>query len=134
MAQGKKELCELVRGISPSNIKFTYVRQPEMLGLGHALLCAKHVIGQEPFAVLLADDLIDDKGSPCLSAMVQHYNTTGHSLVAVQEVPREVVHQYGVVDISAFQNNIATIHGIIEKPSAEKAPSNLAESRMQCDK
>lgn len=126
LEQGKQQLYEVVKNIAPEGVHFTYVRQQEALGLGHALLCAKHIVGDEPFAVLLADDLIEDSTSPCLSAMVKQYNHTGHSCVAVQEVPRKEVDKYGIVAIGNFQANLATIHSIIEKPTIDEAPSNFA--------
>lgn len=126
LEQGKQALYEVVQAISPPGIHFTYVRQQEALGLGHALLCARHIVGQEPFAVLLADDLIEDSISPCLSEMVRKYEQTGNSLVAVQEVPRQEVDKYGIVDMDAFEKNTAKIKAIIEKPALHEAPSNFA--------
>lgn len=126
LEQGKQQLYEVVKSIAPEGVHFTYVRQQEALGLGHALLCAKHIVGDEPFAVLLADDLIEDSVSPCLSAMVKQYTQTGHSCVAVQEVPRKEVDKYGIVAIDDFYNNLAMIRSIIEKPTIDEAPSNFA--------
>lgn len=126
LEQGKQELYDIVQSIAPPGIHFAYVRQREALGLGHAILCAKHVVGQEPFAVLLADDLIDDMISPCLSAMVEQYEQTGHSYVAVQQVPDQDVDKYGIVDVTSFENQTAPIKAIIEKPSLDKAFSNFA--------
>lgn len=124
--QGKKELLELVKSVSPTNIQFTYVRQNQPLGLGHAVLCAEHVVGNEPFAVLLADDLIDDNKAPCLSQMVEHFKQDAHSILAVQAVPWEDVHQYGVVSVVDSSQDYTTIQAMIEKPERDKAPSNLA--------
>lgn len=126
LEQGKQTLYEVVKAIAPEGVHFTYVRQQEALGLGHAILCARHIVGNEPFAVLLADDLIEDSVSPCLSEMVKHYKTTHYSVVAVQEVPHKEVDKYGIVDIHSFQNNMAFIKAIIEKPALDNAPSNYA--------
>lgn len=124
--QGKEDLLALVKNISPPHIQFTYVRQNQPLGLGHAVLCAEHVVGNEPFAVLLADDLIDDSSLPCLSAMVEHFNQDQETLLAVQTVLWQHVNQYGVVSIEDMALNYSPISDIIEKPSREQAPSNLA--------
>ncbi len=124
--QGKEELLALVKSISPPGIQFTYVRQHQPLGLGHAVLCAEHVVGDEPFAVLLADDLIDDLQIPCLAAMVEHFNFDGDSVLAVQPVPWSDIHQYGIVDVSDTTHDYTEINAIIEKPNREQAPSNLA--------
>lgn len=124
--QDKKQLLDLVKSVSPAGIHFSYVRQNQPLGLGHAILCAEHVVGNEPFAVLLADDLIDDTKVPCLSAMTEHFQSTGQSILAVQRVPLENVSQYGVVCVKDRQEDYALIEGIVEKPSEAEAPSNLA--------
>lgn len=126
--QGRQALYEVVKAIAPEGIHFTYVRQQEALGLGHALLCARHIVGDEPFAVLLADDLIDDRVFPCLSAMAQHFAHSKNSVVAVQEVPQQDVDKYGIVDVerAVFQNSVAAIRQIIEKPTMAEAPSNFA--------
>ena len=124
--QGKEQLLELVKSVSPPNIQFTYVRQHQPLGLGHAVLCAEHVIGDEPFAVLLADDLIDDSKLPCLSAMAKHFKKDQYSVIAVQPVPWHDVNQYGVVKVVDALNEYSAIVDMIEKPEREAAPSNLA--------
>ncbi len=103
--QGKSSLLELVKNIAPPDIQLTYVRQSQPLGLGHAVLCAEHVVGDEPFAVLLADDLIDDAKLPCLQAMAECFNQDGESIVAVQPVPLADVHQYGVVTVADFSKD-----------------------------
>lgn len=126
LERGKIDLYHIVSAIAPKNINFTYVRQQEALGLGHAILCAKHIIGDEPFAVLLADDLIEDNLNPCLSAMVDAYANTHTSVVAVQAVPREQLHRYGIIGIKDHTAQLAKINTIVEKPVAELAPSNLA--------
>lgn len=124
--QGKEELLALVKKISPPGIQFTYVRQNQPLGLGHAILCAEHVVGNEPFAVLLADDLIDDSKESCLAAMVEHFNQNRGSLLAVQPVPWHDIHQYGIVSVADLSHAYSPILAIIEKPAREQAPSNLA--------
>lgn len=124
--QGKDGLLALVQSVSPPGITFTYIRQNQPLGLGHAVLCAEQVVGDSPFAVLLADDLIDDRSTPCLSAMARHYKETGMSVVAVQPVPMPEVHLYGVVDVPDISARFNPVKGIVEKPSREHAPSNLA--------
>lgn len=126
LEQGKDRLLDLVKNISPPNIQFTYVRQHQPLGLGHAVLCAEHVVGNEPFAILLADDLIDDSSTPCLGAMTAYFQQDGNSVVAVQPVPRQDIHQYGVVSVVNSSDSYSTINAIIEKPAKEDAPSNLA--------
>lgn len=124
--QGKTELLELVKNISPPGIQFSYVRQHQPLGLGHAVLCAEHVVGQEAFAVLLADDLIDDSNASCLTEMVNYFRQDGDSLLAVQQVPYDEVHQYGVVGVADSALNYTAIQEMVEKPSKDTAPSNLA--------
>ncbi len=126
LEQGKKEQYDMLQSIVPPNIHFSYVHQRETLGLGHAILCAKHIVGNEPFAVLLADDLIDDTTSPCLSEIVQQYEQTGHSYVAVQTVPDQDVNKYGIVDVVNTENQKNRIKAIIEKPSLDEAFSNFA--------
>lgn len=126
LKQQKHELLNLVKDIAPPGVNFTYVRQHQPLGLGHAIMCAKHVIGNDPFAVLLADDLIDESNNPCLTAMVEYFAHFNHSILAVQEVPRNEVHQYGIVSIKNIKDAYAQIDAIVEKPLIQKAPSNLA--------
>jgi len=122
----KEKLLEVVKSVSPPGIQFTYVRQNQPLGLGHAVLCAEHVVGDEPFAVLLADDLIDDSKVPCLSAMTEYFRKDGNSVLAVQPVPWQDVNQYGVVSVFEPAEIYSPISKMIEKPQRELAPSNLA--------
>lgn len=124
--QGKDDLLDLVKSISPPGIQFTYIRQSQPLGLGHAVLCAEQAVGNEPFVVLLADDLIDDSKQPCLSAMTNHFKRDGHSILAVQPVPWEDVNKYGVVTIDDPLSDYSRINDMVEKPKKEIAPSNLA--------
>jgi len=123
--QGKEKLLELVKSVSPAGIQFTYVRQNQPLGLGHAILCAEHVVGNEPFAVLLADDLIDDIKVPCLSAMTEQFQQTGNSIFAVQTVSWQNVSQYGVVRVDDLSQDYSIVRAIVEKPTQAQAPSNL---------
>lgn len=122
----KLDLLDEVRGVLPSNIDAVYIRQPMALGLGHAVYMAKSVIGDEPFAVLLADDLIDS-AKPCLSQMIDVYNEYGGSVLGVQEVPKEQISQYGVVETKEgpVTRKLTRISGIIEKPDPADAPSTL---------
>ncbi len=126
-SKGKTDLLEIVRGVLPKGVTCAYVRQPEALGLGHAVLCAREVVGDEPFAVILADDLIDgaDHGS-CLRQMVEQYEGCGHSVLGVEHVPPEETHRYGIVKTDAPIGRSARLLGIVEKPAPSKAPSNLA--------
>ena len=121
--RGKTRLLEQVRNLLPPGVSCAYVRQAEALGLGHAILCAEPLVGDDPFAVLLADDLIDAKVS-VLQQMVGLYENTGASVLGVQQVPREQTRQYGIVKTET-SGNLQKIVGIVEKPSPEEAPSNL---------
>ncbi len=118
----KLDMLEMVRNIVPKHVQCVYIRQKEALGLGHAVLCAKRLIGGEDFAVLLADDLIASEGKGCLSQMVDQHRYQRCGVLAVQEVPQKDTHQYGIVEISADKS----IQSIVEKPKPEDAPSNLA--------
>ncbi len=124
--QGKADLLELVKNISPPGVQFTYIRQSQPLGLGHAVLCAEQVVGNDPFVVLLADDLIDDATHPCLSGMSDKFMHDGNSIVAVQSVPWRDVNKYGVVSVANLSCDYSPINAIVEKPLQNKAPSNLA--------
>lgn len=124
--KGKLDLLELVRNIVPENVSIVYVRQHEPLGLGHAVLCAKKIVGDEPFAVLLADDIIDCGQQFCLEQMVQSYMQTGASILAVEEVPKKDTNKYGIVSLTDNPRVPHQINAIVEKPDPENAPSNLA--------
>jgi UTP--glucose-1-phosphate uridylyltransferase len=124
-ARGKTELLESIRSIIPKHVTCIYIRQPDQLGLGHAVLCARSVIQDEPFAVILADDLIDAK-TPALAQMTAAYERTGASLLGVQEVPRDQTRQYGIVKATPIDARTERIISIVEKPRPEDAPSNLA--------
>ncbi|WP_206999049.1 UTP--glucose-1-phosphate uridylyltransferase GalU [Trinickia mobilis] len=123
-ARGKLELLELVRGIKPSHVDCFYVRQPEPLGLGHAVLCAEKLVGDDPFAVMLADDLLDGT-PPVLTQMVQVFNHYHCSVVGVEQIRPEASRSYGVVDGRAWDDRVIKMHGVVEKPAPEEAPSNL---------
>jgi len=126
--RGKHELLQMVRNIIPSHVNCIYIRQMEPLGLGHAVLCAQPVVGDEPFAVLLADDLMAvDSGVKSVTAqMVDVFQRERASVLAVQEVPRADTKSYGIVSTSSWSSSLERIQGIVEKPAPEKAPSNLA--------
>jgi UTP--glucose-1-phosphate uridylyltransferase len=124
-SRGKKELLDLVQGILPPNVNCIYIRQPEQLGLGHAVLCAKPVINDEPFAVILADDLIDGD-PPVVHQMAEVFAREGRSVLGVQEVPRSQTRSYGIVRTTRIDDRLESVEGIVEKPQPEAAPSTLA--------
>lgn len=123
---GKHEQLELIRNVLPPGVRAVFVTQLEALGLGHAVLCAKPVIGDEPFAVLLPDDLIWSRGAGALKQMADHAQATGGSVIAVQDVPHAQTGSYGIVATNAFDGQAGRINRIIEKPKPGDAPSNLA--------
>ena len=122
--RGKDEMLEFVRGMIPKNINCIYIRQQEALGLGHAVLCAKPVVGDEPFAVLLADDLLDGD-TPVMKQMTDTYDYYRCSVLGVQDVPRSETKSYGIVDARPVAERIEQISAIVEKPKPEEAPSTL---------
>jgi len=123
--RGKRETLEFVRDMIPKGINCIYIRQAEALGLGHAVLCAKPVIGDEPFAVLLADDLLD--GQPAvMKQMTDTYDYYRCSVLGVQDVPRADTGSYGIVDARRVAERLEQISAIVEKPKPEEAPSTLA--------
>jgi len=123
--RGKEELLNLVREVTPSNINCIYIRQTEPLGLGHAVLCAHPVVQDEPFAVILADDLMDASIS-VTKQMVDAYSQHECSILGVQNVPREQTRQYGIVSSIPIDADLEQVDGIVEKPDPEKAPTTLA--------
>jgi len=130
-AKGKTDLLEELRSIVPADVNIISVRQPEPLGLGHAVLCARPVVGEEPFAVLLPDVLVDDDGiAPNdLAGMIAAFEASRHSQLMVEEVPHDMVHKYGIVDTagaSLAPGESRGIAGVVEKPPVAEAPSNLA--------
>jgi len=122
--RGKIELLEFVRNMIPKNINCIYIRQPEALGLGHAVLCAYPAVGDEPYAVLLADDLLDGE-RPVMRQMVDVYDYYHSSVIGVQQVAREETTSYGIVDSKPISEHLETIQRIVEKPKPEDAPSTL---------
>ena len=124
-ARGKDDVIAEIASWLPAAGSVAYTRQQEPLGLGHAVWCARHLVGDEPFAVLLADDLVM-ADPPCLRQMVDIYQQTGGNLVAVMEVPQEQVSRYGVLDVATESDNLVEVKGLVEKPPIESAPSNLA--------
>ena len=123
---GKQKLLQEVRNVLPDEIAAVFVRQPRPLGLGHAVQCARSVVGDEPFAVLLADDLIDNDAAGCLRQMVEVYEEHNCSVLAVEEVDPSETDKYGVVRAENLDNRLSVIKEIVEKPAPDKAPSNLA--------
>ena len=122
---GKTELLKLARSIAPDDMICSYVRQPRALGLGHAVLCAKELIGQEAFAVLLADDLM--VGNPSITKqMVEQFVIWRASILAVQHVNKELTKRYGIVSGQTISSDIVDVSGIVEKPDPEVAPTTLA--------
>ncbi len=124
-ARGKTEMLAFVRNMLPKNINCIYIRQAEALGLGHAVLCAKPVVGDEPFAVLLADDLLDGE-PPVMRQMVDVYNYYHCSVLGVQDVPRADTRSYGIVAAKPLSERVEQVSAIVEKPKPEEAPSTLA--------
>ena len=122
---GKTQMLEYVKNLLPKNINCIYIRQPESLGLGHAVLCAQPVIGNEPFAVLLADDLLD-ANPPVLKQMADVYDYYRGSVVGVLDVPRSETASYGIVETKPIADRLEQIAGIVEKPKPDVAPSTLA--------
>jgi UTP--glucose-1-phosphate uridylyltransferase len=125
-AKGKKDRLREVRNIVPDDVACVYLRQSEALGLGHAVLCAEPIVGDEPFAVILADDLIDDSnGQGALAQMVAQYDQQVASIVGVQRVPENQTHRYGVVSSESVSERLSRVNGMVEKPDPSEAPSNL---------
>ncbi len=123
--RGKTDLLDIVKGTNMDSGAIAYIRQHKALGLGHAVLCAQRLIGDEPFAVILPDDVIAAE-KPCLKQMVDAYQETGGSMVAAMEVPREKAHAYGILDVDQQFGNLMPVRGMIEKPAQGTEPSNLA--------
>ena len=124
--KGKEALLTQVRSVLPEGVRCIYIRQPEPLGLGHAVLCAQPVVGEHPFAVLLADDLMDSE-PPAIARMAEVFAKEGCSLLGVEEVPRDQTDSYGIVTLEGtLRDDRARIRSIVEKPKPAQAPSNLA--------
>jgi UTP--glucose-1-phosphate uridylyltransferase len=124
-SRGKQALLELVRDIIPRHVNCIYIRQPEQLGLGHAVQCARPVLNGEPFAVILADDLIDAP-TPVMRQMADVFEREQASVLGVLEVPREQTASYGIVVAESLRPRLEQVRGIVEKPDPDAAPSNLA--------
>ncbi len=123
-ARGRNDTLEVLRSIVPKNMSCIYIRQPESLGLGHAVLCARPAVGNQPFAVLLADDLIDGD-DPCIRQMAQLYEENRCSILGVQNIELRDTVNYGIVKCEPGKNGLHPITGIVEKPKPENAPSTL---------
>lgn len=124
-SRGKTEALEDLKPTELTSGKYAYVRQSQPLGLGHAVWCARQVIGDEPFAVMLPDDVFLAKTS-VLKQMVDVYEKTGGNLVSVEEVPKEKTASYGILDVESDDGTLASVRGLVEKPAPEDAPSNLS--------
>jgi UTP--glucose-1-phosphate uridylyltransferase len=123
--RGKQDMLELVRDIIPRDVTCIYIRQPEQLGLGHAVQCARPVLNDEPFAVILADDLID-AATPVMRQLVDVFDREGAAVLGVQEVARDQTASYGIVITESIGPRLELVKGIVEKPAPAAAPSNLA--------
>jgi len=123
--RGKTDLVDELRRWMPESGRVAYTRQMEPLGLGHAVWCAREFVGDEPFAVILPDDLVMAK-TPCLAQLVQAYESTGGNVVAVMDVPREHTDRYGILDVESDDGRLASVRGLVEKPDPAVAPSTLS--------
>ena len=123
--RGKDELLETLQNTNMDSGAIAYIRQHKPLGLGHAVWCARRLIANEPFAVILPDDVIAAE-KPCLQQMVEAYEEVGGNMVAAMEVPPEKASSYGVLDVREDLGSMVSVQGMVEKPEADKAPSNLA--------
>ena len=121
----KTELLELTRGIS-NMANIFYVRQKEALGLGHAILCAKALVNNEPFAVMLGDDVVDSQKKPCLKQLIDVYEEYGSTVLGVQKVPESDTHMYGIVDGVQIADRVYDVKNLVEKPAIGTSPSNIA--------
>src|SRR5918997_3284504 len=121
----KDELLSMVRSVFPEGVRCIYIRQAEPLGLGHAVLVAQPVVGEDPFAVILADDLMDSQPA-AMARMTEIFEREQCSLLGVEEVPRDQTQSYGIVTVEKMHGDTARIHSIVEKPKPKEAPSNLA--------
>lgn len=126
LRRNKQDLFELIKGIVPAQISCFYVDQPQALGLGHAVLCAKELVAGEPFAVILPDDMIDDGADGCLSQMLEVYRENPASIIAVEHIDPMQTDRYGIVSTTAISTTLNRINAIVEKPKPELAPSSLA--------
>ncbi|HCY85964.1 MAG TPA: UTP--glucose-1-phosphate uridylyltransferase [Desulfobacteraceae bacterium] len=125
-AKGKTELLKQIQELVPRTGTIVYTRQHQPRGLGHAIWCARDIVGDEPFAVLLADDMIKTEGKPVLSEMVEQFDRFRASIAAVMEVDKSQTDKYGILDAGPLEDKIVRVNDMIEKPAPEEAPSNLA--------
>jgi UTP--glucose-1-phosphate uridylyltransferase len=123
--KGKLEALEDLKSTNMESGAIAYMRQHKALGLGHAVWCARRLIGDEPFAVMLPDDVISAE-KPCLQQMIEAYEETGGNMVAAMEVPRDKTSNYGILDVKEDMGSMVSVKGMVEKPAVEDAPSNLA--------
>ncbi len=123
--KGKEDLLKLVQKLVPETGTIVYTRQNEPKGLGHAIWCARDIVGDEPFAVLLADDLIQSE-TPVLTQMISRFDRLRASIAAVMEVPRDQTDKYGILDVEEIEDSVVRVKSMIEKPTPEEAPSNIA--------
>ena len=123
--KGKEKMLEMVHNISEM-VDIHYIRQKEPKGLGHAIHCAKAFVGDEPFAILLGDDIVYNDEKPCLKQLIDCYNEYNTTILGVQTVPEENVSKYGIVDGIQIEDRVCKVKGLVEKPSIEDAPSNVA--------
>ena len=123
--KGKVEMLEMVKSIS-NMVDIHFIRQKEPKGLGHAIYCAKSFVGNEPFAVMLGDDIVYNEGKPCLRQLMDCYDEYKTSVLGVQTVPDGDVDKYGIVDGLKIEGNVTKVKGLVEKPSVDEAPSNMA--------
>jgi len=123
--RGKTETLKMIREMMPPHVSFVFIRQPEALGLGHAVLCARHVVGDEPFAVILADDLIENGDNGCMLQMVSQYDKNQCSILGVERVNPSETDKYGIVKTKEISPSMGQVELIVEKPVPERAPSNL---------
>ena len=124
--RGKTDLLDIVRNVLPEHVSRSHVPQPEALGLGHAVLCGRDAVGNEPFGIILADDLIKNAGDGCMKQMAEIYHQTGYSVLAVEEVDPAQTDSYGIVSTSPHGERTEKLEAIVEKPAPSDAPSNLA--------
>jgi len=123
--RNKQDMLDIVRGVLPSGVGCVYIRQPEALGLGHAVLCAKDVVGNAPFAVILADDLIDGEDGGCLAQMSAQFEKYQSSILGIEKVSVDETEKYGIIKADDFDNHIGKVNAIVEKPKPKDAPSDL---------
>jgi len=124
--RGREELLDMLRSMLPTNVSCLYIRQPEPLGLGHAVLCALPAVGDEPFAVVLPDDLIHHPSRGCLAQMIDEFDDTCSAVLAVQDVPADATDQYGIISADEPSRQLSRVRAIVEKPPPQDAPSTLA--------